>query len=92
MSDNKNCFGCRYRENIPGDAHSCCKHPDLDPIWRNPLSEIISLSGKRFGTNIMINIPTFNIKRNEHGFTNGYFQWPWNFDPIWMENCDKRTE
>ena len=29
-----------------------------------------------------------NIKINEHGKKNGWFNWPANFDPLWLENCD----
>jgi len=32
-----------------------------------------------------------NIKGNEHGIANGWFAWPWNFDPTWLENCDGFT-
>ena len=29
-----------------------------------------------------------NIEGNEHGIRSGWFNWPFNFDPIWLENCD----
>lgn len=29
-----------------------------------------------------------NIKGNPHGIENGWFIWPVNFDPIWLESCD----
>lgn len=47
------CYKCKYRGNLPGDAHSCCKHPN--------------------------------------GIKNGWFFWPLNFDPVWLENCDGFT-
>lgn len=25
---------------------------------------------------------------NRHGIKNGWFNWPWNFDPTWVEYCD----
>lgn len=28
------------------------------------------------------------VKGNEHGIAHGWFAWPWNFDPIWLESCD----
>jgi len=28
------------------------------------------------------------IKGHPHGIKNGWFFWPVNFDPIWLENCD----
>ena len=30
---------------------------------------------------------------NEHGIRNGWFVYPWVFDPVWMEKrCDNFTE
>ena len=29
-----------------------------------------------------------NIKANEIGIKRGWFLWPANFDPVWLENCD----
>ena len=29
-----------------------------------------------------------NIKGNKHGISSGWFMWPWNFDPVWLENCN----
>ena len=28
------------------------------------------------------------VTGNKHGIRNGWFLWPWNFDPIWLESCD----
>ena len=28
------------------------------------------------------------VKGNIHGIKNGWFSWPFNFDPIWLESCD----
>ena len=53
------CYECKYRGHIPGDAHSSCK--------RNPLP---------------------NVKGAEHGIKKGWFNFPFNFDPVWLESCD----
>ena len=29
-----------------------------------------------------------DVTGNKHGIKNGWFQWPFNFDPIWLESCD----
>ena len=29
----------------------------------------------------------FQIKANPHGIKMGWFNWPINFDPVWLENC-----
>lgn len=31
------------------------------------------------------------VKSNEHGVRNGWFIWPFNFDPIWLESCSAYT-
>jgi len=28
------------------------------------------------------------VKGNSHGIKNGWFAWPFNFDPTWLEECD----
>jgi len=28
------------------------------------------------------------VKGAEHGIKNGWFYWPFNFDPVWLEQCD----
>ena len=82
-----NCYECKYRGSVPGDGHSCCRHPDLGGITAgNPIEKLIdSLSGasviQKAGTK-------FKLKANPHGVKKGWFLWPFNFDPIWLENCD----
>jgi hypothetical protein len=29
-----------------------------------------------------------NVKGSSHGIRMGWFFWPLNFDPIWLESCD----
>lgn len=28
------------------------------------------------------------VKGNEHGIRSGWFCWPFNFDPVWLKECD----
>jgi hypothetical protein len=28
------------------------------------------------------------VKANPHGVANGWFLWPMNFDPVWLEDCE----
>lgn len=32
------------------------------------------------------------VKGNPHGIANGWFMFPINFDPVWLEKCDGYTE
>ena len=29
-----------------------------------------------------------NVVGNKHGIEQGWFNWPYNFDPVWLESCD----
>ena len=35
---------------------------------------------------------TANVKGNPHGITKGWFFWPYNFDPVWLNACDGMEE
>ncbi|OFZ57721.1 MAG: hypothetical protein A2381_19370 [Bdellovibrionales bacterium RIFOXYB1_FULL_37_110] len=73
-----NCYKCKYRGSLPGDTHSICKHPSLG----NEQIEIFlnMIIGKQANT--------LNIRGDTHGIEKGWFMWPANFDPIWLNNCD----
>lgn len=52
------CYSCKFRRDIPGDAHSQCIKPDPD------------------------------MKGHPHGIKNGWFVYPYNFDPTWkLKDC-----
>lgn len=84
-----NCYKCKYRGTIPGDAHSCCNHP-ITKTDKNPLTEMMAILASVGRVNPMIgdSAKQLNIKLNEHGIKNGWANWPYNFDPVWLENCD----
>ena len=83
-----NCYNCLMRENIPSNAHSCCKalrhkapHPN-DP-------GVIKLE-------VHLSLGLVDLKSNEgeeliridpYGRKNGWANWPLDFDPHWISNC-----
>jgi len=77
-----NCHKCIHRRSIPGDAHSECKHPFIE---ESPLGPIMALFGVCDDSSARHKL---NIQANPHGVKMGWFMWPMNFDPIWLENCD----
>ena len=83
------CFKCKYRCYVPGDAHICCNHPSVRKMKEDPANEVIGLllTTKRIRQS---GIPpnSLNIRASEYGIKKGWFNWPWNFDPVWLENCD----
>ncbi len=81
---NPNCNKCIYRKSIPGDAHLECAHPSIE---NNSLGVFLALMG--INSNIAKDL---NIRANPHGIRMGWFNWPMNFDPTWLENCDGYKE
>ncbi len=78
MSKEKpNCYECKHRGGVAGDCHSCCQYPGND-------TGLLSI----FVGSERILMDKLNIKANPHGVKSGWFMWPVNFDPIWLENCD----
>lgn len=92
MDKKQNCYNCKYRGMIPGDAHSCCKHPDLKGTTDDPIAGLMAMFASVGRTNPQINIKAisakFQIEADPHGIKKGWFNWPWNFDPVWLENCN----
>ncbi len=77
------CYECEYRGVVPGDCHSCCRHPEVK-LDSNPLGALVDiLSGKADPA-----IQKLGITGNPHGIRSGWFMWPANFDPIWLNNCN----
>lgn len=74
------CYKCKYRRNVPGDAHSCCRYPGN----KTGLFDFFENGNKK-------NARKLNIKADQHGIRNGWFFWPINYDPVWLTNCDGFT-
>ncbi len=90
--DKPDCYKCKWRGIIPGSAHSCCIHPDLKKATDDPLIGMMAIFASvcRGAPQIAPQATSdkFNIKAKPHGVKKGWFNWPWNFDPAWLENCD----
>ena len=59
---------------------------------------LAATTGKRGGPNLIDMANAFDegprtamamlkIRAADHGVRNGWFEWPVNFDPIWLESC-----
>ena len=77
-----NCYECRWRGDLPGDAHSCCNHPALKA--GNGAAQWIALQAFY----VSGQFEPWNVTADPHGIKNGWFLWPINFDPIWLLSCD----
>lgn len=82
------CYQCVHRNQVPGSAHSCChalRAAAEDPNDPNVMMLETLLSIHR----VYIKIgdePA--IKLNPTGVQGGWANWPLNFDPIWVEECN----
>lgn len=87
-SQKPDCYKCVYRGVIPGDAHSCCNHPIFDAVDGGKFMPMFfMMQGLRSPFEKRL-----NITYNQHGFNNGWFMWPINFDPVWLNTCDGFVE
>jgi len=75
-----NCYECQHRGTVPGDAHSRCCYPGLKSLLSDMLSSDNTLIMRKL-----------NVQGDPHGIKSGWFFWPYNFDPVWLENCDGFT-
>jgi hypothetical protein len=78
-----NCYACKFRRNVPGDAHSSCAHPKTSGS-NDPFTALVQIAAGIAPPGMK----ELDIKANRHGFMSGWFLWPSNFDPVWLENCN----
>jgi hypothetical protein len=82
---------CKYQASIPGDCHITCKHPIVENNSTALFSDIFRILGNRGGPRCALDSISkqMGIFGNKTGIKNGWFNWPFNFDPIWLERCAK---
>ena len=85
MDDKPNCYACKHRGTIPGDCHSCCRHPDGIGD-EDSFAAFMRTAGGLLGGNE--GAKKLNITAHAHGVRAGWFFWPSNFDPTWLLTCD----
>jgi hypothetical protein len=85
------CYECEYYGGeCPSSCHICCAHPSLKAIVDSDIGQLFKVLGKRVNigedeTRVM-NSP-IKVVGNPNGIRNGWFNWPFNFDPIWLVSC-----
>ena len=77
------CYTCEYRGSVPGDCHSRCDHPKVKQDSNSFGALVDMISGKNMGA-----ARELKIQSHPTGLKRGWFMWPANFDPIWLENCE----
>jgi len=108
MKDDKNsgklCYRCKYRGTVPGSAHSKCNHPMCKALVEDKTLDLFAILGSvgRFQNPMIITIKYrymyvfpidgLFVKAHMHGVESGWFNFPFNFDPRWLIDCDGFTE
>ena len=87
-TDTPNCYKCKHKSNVPGSCHSSCKHPSIGEI--DPVEGMMAIFASVGRVTPVINsgAKDLNIKGSAQGIRAGWFNWPHNFDPVWLESCN----
>ena len=88
MSERPNCYDCKYRGTVSGSVHSSCQHPEAGALNDDPLMNIFAIFASVGRTAPMQGKTTLHIVSHPTGIRRGWFNWPWNFDPVWLLECD----
>ena len=92
MTDKPDCYKCIHRRDLGGSAHSRCNHPQAGGGDPGMEAFAILASVQRVAPVVDTDGATaLNILANPHGVRMGWFNWPFNFDPTWLEHCDGFT-
>lgn len=85
-----NCSTCEYKRNVPGDSHISCEYPFLDKKNASLISMMSVTNPQAFNQTLH---QLFGFQASMHGVQSGWFMFPSNFDPNWMEgNCNKHSD
>lgn len=82
-----NCYACKHRATIPGDAHSSCRHPATKNEANDPFSGLVMMLAGAASGQPPAGSRELGITAMSHGILNGWFYWPYNFDPVWLLSC-----
>ena len=91
MADKPNCYDCIHRREAPGSAHSTCRHPDAGTDDGRAALAILASVGRGGPVVNTAGAEALNIMGNPHGIRMGWFNWPYEFDPTWLQECNGFT-
>lgn len=83
------CYKCMHRGKVSGSAHSSCNHPAFKEVMDNPMAQVFGIFASVGRVPPMqAKSKTIKVKGDPHGIKCGWFNHPFNFDPVWLEECD----
>lgn len=74
-----NCYACKHRRNVPGDAHSVCGALPAELIF-DAMALFLLTAGQVHAGKVV-------VTAHPHGVRSGWCSWPINFDPVWIDQC-----
>ena len=86
--DKPDCYKCKHKGDVAGSCHSSCKHPSIGEI--DPMESMMAVfaSVGRVAPVINDSAKDLGVKGAACGIRGGWFNWPHNFDPVWLESCN----
>ena len=75
-----------------GSAHSKCDHPKNAAVMADPMARLMSTLASVGRSTPIFAETGLNIKCDLKGISRGWFNWPYNYDPVWLLNCDGFVE
>ena len=81
------CYKCKWRGEVPGSCHSSCKHPSTADA-HGGMAGLMSVFASVGRVPPVVQDTGLKVRGNPHGILKGWFNWPCNFDPTWLETCD----
>jgi hypothetical protein len=81
-----NCYNCKHRGTVPGSAHSSCT------LVGDQTKQLLLFFQYLKGDRIMLKDKTTEeviplLKLDPHGVKEGWANWPIDFDPVWVSEC-----
>lgn len=83
-----NCYQCEYRRSLSWDSHSRCVHPAIEMDTTDIIKAFMPFMDPGAVLKWLKARKALSIVGNDHGIQNGWFNWPFNFDPIWLIHCE----
>ena len=84
-----NCYRCKHQGGVAGSVHSSCTHPKAGgKDTAGNLFATLASVGRGGPVIDTTGAKALDIRANAHGVRSGWFNWPYNFDPTWLESCD----
>lgn len=88
MQNKPDCYKCRWRHPCIGSAHSMCCHPDLAEQLEDSMAQLMAIFAS---VGRVAPTPSAPASMGIRAMQNGigvWFNFPHNFDPVWLTACN----